>query len=129
MTITQFNLLSFKPVVPLFPIYYSFLNIRPPKLVTKRLSDIYIHISVAKPYGRFGQKLESLQGRSGLGTERVIQCRTGHGRGTDQKRQSKSMFTFKIIIIFETQLPHHNIKNLNQFKLKTVCLLLYLHIV
>ena len=39
------------------------------------------------------------------------------------------MFTFKIIIIFETQLPHHNIKNLNQFKLKTVCLLLYLPIV
>ena len=38
MTITQFNLLSFKPVVPLFSIYYSFLNIRPPKLVTKRLS-------------------------------------------------------------------------------------------
>ena len=36
---------------------------------------------------------------------------------------------FKIIIIFETQLPHHNIKNLNQFKLKTVCLLLYLPIV
>ena len=25
-------------------------------------------ISVAKPYGRFGQKLESLQGRSGPGT-------------------------------------------------------------
>ena len=47
-------------------------------------------ISVAKPYGRFGQKLESLQGRSGPGTERVIKCRTGHGRGTDQKRQSKS---------------------------------------
>ena len=23
--------------------------------------DIYIYISVAKPYGRFGQKLESLQ--------------------------------------------------------------------
>ena len=28
---------------------------------------------------------------------------------------------FKIIIIFETQLPHHNIKNLNQFRLK-MCL-------
>ena len=70
MTITQFNLLSFKPVIPLFSIYYSYLNIRPPKLVTKRLSDTttYIYISVAKPYGRFGQKLESLQGRSGQGT-------------------------------------------------------------
>ena len=45
MTITQFNLLSFKPVVPLFFIYYSFLNIRPPKLVTKRLSGPYIYIS------------------------------------------------------------------------------------
>ena len=30
------------------------------------VSDIYI--SVAKPYGRFGQKLENLQGRSGQGT-------------------------------------------------------------
>ena len=29
---------------------------------------ISIYISVAKPYGRFGQKLESLQGRSGPGT-------------------------------------------------------------
>ena len=29
-----------------------------------------------------------------------------------------SVFCFKIIIIFETQLPHHNIKNLNQFRLK-----------
>ena len=29
---------------------------------------MYICISVAKPYGRFGQKLESLQGRSGPGT-------------------------------------------------------------
>ena len=38
MTMPQFNLLSFKPVVPLFSIYYSFLNLRPPKLVTKRLS-------------------------------------------------------------------------------------------
>ena len=27
-----------------------------------------MYISVAKPYGRFGQKLESLQGRSGQGT-------------------------------------------------------------
>ena len=26
------------------------------------------YISVAKPYGRFGQKLENLQGRSGQGT-------------------------------------------------------------
>ena len=42
----QFNLLSFKPVVPLFSIYYSFLNIRPPKLVIKRLSDTtYIYQS------------------------------------------------------------------------------------
>ena len=46
MTITQFNLLSFKPVVPLFSIYYSFLNIRPPKLVTKRLSGPYIYRSL-----------------------------------------------------------------------------------
>ena len=46
MTITQFNLLSFKPVVPLFSIYYSFLNIRPPKLVTKRLSGPYIYIYI-----------------------------------------------------------------------------------
>ena len=38
----QSNLLYFKPVVPLFSIYYSFLNIRPPKLVTKRLSDTMI---------------------------------------------------------------------------------------
>ena len=50
-------------------------------------------ISVAKPYGRFGQKLESLQGRSGPGTGQgnTVQDRSsGHGRGTDQKRQSKS---------------------------------------
>ena len=40
-------------MVPLFSIYYSFLNIRPPKLVTKRLSDtpilrIYIYMVVGK---------------------------------------------------------------------------------
>ena len=47
--------------------------------------------TVAKPYGRFGQKLESLQGAGADRAQgRVIQCRTGHGRGTDQKRQSKS---------------------------------------
>ena len=39
--------------------------------------SIYI-ISVAKPYGRFGQKLESLQGRSGQGTG---QGNTGHRAG------------------------------------------------
>ena len=47
MTITQFNLLSFKPVVPLFSIYYSFLNIRPPKLVTERLSDTTLRIYIS----------------------------------------------------------------------------------
>ena len=42
----------------------------------------YIYISVAKPYGRFGQKLESLQ----AGQERTGQGKTGQDRGTDQKR-------------------------------------------
>ena len=44
----QFNLLSFKPVVPLFSIYYSFLNIRPPKLVIKRLSDTPYMVTFAR---------------------------------------------------------------------------------
>ena len=48
MAMTQFNLLSFKPVVPLFSIYYSFLKKRPPNLVLKRLSG-RIYISVTKP--------------------------------------------------------------------------------
>ena len=43
---------------------------------------ISIYISVAKPYGRFGQKFESLQ----AGQERTGQGKTGQGRGTDQKR-------------------------------------------
>ena len=55
MTITQFNLLSFKPVVPLFSIYYSFLNIRPPKLVAKRLSDTYIHTYIYIPHSNFAK--------------------------------------------------------------------------
>ena len=38
--------------------------------------DIYIYISVAKPYGRFGQKLESLQ----AGQERTGQLKTGQGK-------------------------------------------------
>ena len=48
---------------------------------------IYIYISVAKPYGRFGQKLEGLQ----AGHERLGQWKIGHdrkvqGRETEQKR-------------------------------------------
>ena len=43
---------------------------------------IGIYLSVAKPDGRFGQKLESLQ----AGQESTGQGRTGQGRGTDQKR-------------------------------------------
>ena len=48
------------------------------------------YISVAKPYGRFGQKLESLQaGQEGQGSRRQGRGRhgrTGQGRGTYQKR-------------------------------------------
>ena len=36
--------------------------------MAKMSVPIYTYISVAKPYGRFGQKLESLQGRRGQGT-------------------------------------------------------------
>ena len=46
------------------------------------LARARIYISVAKPYGRFGQKLESLQAGQG----RTGQGKTGQGRGTDQKR-------------------------------------------
>ena len=74
MTITQFNLLSFKPVVPLFSIYYSFLNIRPPKLVLKRLSDTatYIDIYISR------KTLRSLRPEIG---EFAGQERTGHRAG------------------------------------------------
>ena len=52
---------------------------------------IYIYISVAKPYGSFGQKLDSLQ----AGQERIGQGKTGQGRkvqgrGTEQKRADQS---------------------------------------
>ena len=93
MTITQFNLLSFKPVVPLFSIYYSFLNIRPPKLVAKRLSDTYIHTYIYQSQNLTVASARNWrvcrQGRRGQGSRRQGRGRhgrTGQGRGTYQKR-------------------------------------------
>ena len=46
------------------------------------MSDIYIgiYISVAKPYGRFGQKLDTLQaGQELTGQEMTGQGKTGQG--------------------------------------------------
>ena len=77
MTITQFNLLSFKPVVPLFSIYYSFLNIRPPKLVIKRLSGrtyIYIYIS-RKTLRSLRPEIGEFAGRAG--EDRAVEDRAG----------------------------------------------------
>ena len=65
MTITQFKLLSFKPVVPLFSIYYSYLNIRPPKLVIKRLSDTTYIIALASASGAVTTQPPSAQGAEG----------------------------------------------------------------
>ena len=48
----------------------------------------YIYISVAKPYGRFGQKLESLQaGQGKTGQDRAaghIKSRAGRGQKAGQ---------------------------------------------
>ena len=57
-------------------------------MVTKRLSDTttYISLSVAKPYGRFGQKLESLQ----AGQERTGQGKTWQGRAGGQIKSGQS---------------------------------------
>ena len=54
------------------------------------MSPIMISISVAKPYGRFGQKLESLQGRSGPGT--------GQGKTVLKLFQSGVLVTLKRIV-------------------------------
>ena len=65
------------------PLIYCFISL---KSLWKTLY-IYIYISVAKPYGRFGQKLESLQaGQERTGQERTGEDMAGQGRGTDQKR-------------------------------------------
>ena len=98
MTITQLNLLSFKPVVPLFSIYYSFLNIRPPKWVIKRLSDttlrIYIYIrrktlrSLRPEIGEFaGRAREDRAVEDRAGEDMAGQGRAG---GHIKSGQSKS---------------------------------------
>ena len=98
MTITQLNLLSFKPVVPLFSIYYSFLNIRPPKWVIKRLSDttlrIYIYQSQNLTVASARNWRVCRQGRRGQGSRRQGRGRhgrTGQGRGTYQKRTEQGV--------------------------------------
>ena len=43
----QFNLLSFKPVVPLFSMYYSFLNKKKaPQFDHKKTIGYYIYLSI-----------------------------------------------------------------------------------
>ena len=52
----------------------------------------YIRISVAKPYGRFGQKLESLQaGQERIGHWKTGQGRKVQGRGAEQKRAEQGV--------------------------------------
>ena len=46
----------------------QFSQYKASKIGPKKVIGYYIYLSVAKPYGCFGQKLESLQGRSGPGT-------------------------------------------------------------
>ena len=69
----------------------SCITVKPALFVSKHNHYIIYYISVAKPYGRFGQKLESLQ----AGQERIGQGKIGHGRkvqgrGTEQKRAEQS---------------------------------------
>ena len=79
MTITQLNLLSFKPVVPTISLYiYSFLNIRPPKWVIKRLSDTTLRIYIYQ-----SQNLTVASARNW----RV--CRQGRGEDRGSRRQGR----------------------------------------
>ena len=48
MTMPQFNLLSFKPVVPLFSIYYSFLKKKAPQFGHKKTLGSYIYQCAGK---------------------------------------------------------------------------------
>ena len=57
-----------------------------------------IYISVAKPYGHFGQKLESLQ----AGQERTGQGKTWQGRAGGQIKSGQSNFFQMFAIDFET---------------------------
>ena len=70
----QFNLLSFKPVVPLFSIYYSFLKKRPPNLVLKRLSGRIYYIS-RKTLRSLRPEIGEFAGRAG--EDRAVEDRAG----------------------------------------------------